>query len=217
MKIKIFFFLIFFIVYNVIQSQIREDLFISEIEKVYSFKKYNFKVESEKNLECFLKNDTNSDLTKYHFLFIPELLLKKSKKLYKNIDSTSVAKYFDPKSMFYHETLVLADTNYVGTIVEWYSDGNKICVPDYRTDERSSLLKKIDEYQVEIIFTVQYFPDFFYIKDGKIYSLVNIEEKNNKYSFISCSIHDYFIKYKSEIFMYYYKPRVKSIPISNES
>jgi len=192
--------------------------FILAFTKNYNNKWQEFQRESDKALKDYknLKQgiiDENKELNKYNYIFIPELLLRKSKNLYKIIDSTNLVQYFDPQSVFYHRTLVSADSLYIGDIISLYTKSVKnefTLKPNVNNFIFEQLYKKLAEINPDMVFTVQNIEGYFFIKEKNLYVL-NRERANVNFQIYS--IDEYTDKFKRMIFstFFHYVPRMKYI------
>ncbi|GHT79317.1 hypothetical protein AGMMS50262_22840 [Bacteroidia bacterium] len=154
------------------------------------------------------KTKNDSIRPKYDYLFIPEILLKKSKKLYQNIDSTNLVQYFNPKSMYYHQTLVSVDSAYVGDIRAW---GSKVGVNDYDPKPKVDdfvyeiLYKNLLEIKPDVVFQVRN-GGYFFIRQNKLFALFPLYEP------VVYPIDEYTEKFKDDIFFLFgYEPREEPI------
>ena len=203
---------------NILVTQAQEEYqsFIKEFTNVYDKKKKTFQRESQKAMQDYLhsnRDNTKNQQNRYDFLFIPELLLKKSKKLYENIDSTNLVQYFDPKSMFYHLTLVSSNSLYIGEIRGWYPEVGKNQFspkPENGNFIFERLYKQLTDINPDMVFTVQNVGEFFFIKENCLYVL---EREKRDGDFMIYTIDEYTKIYRDNIFdvFFRYEPRLKPI------
>jgi len=197
-------------------SQEKYNFFINEFSRFYENKKTQFQIFSEKAIkQYYLKNESDFMTEDFKILSIPEILLKKSKKIYQNIDSTNLVQYFDAKSMFYNLTLVYRDSTYLGTVLSKNNTNNEY-LPKPQVEEfvYENLFLKLSEIQPDIIFTVQNINGYFLIKEKKIFVL---HSSNLCSTYKIYSMDEYTEKFKSDIFtiFFHYEPRIKNIICGN--
>ena len=197
------------------QAQEKYQSFIKELTTVYDKKKKTFQRESQQTMQDYLQSNqgnVKNQQERYDFLFIPELLLKKSKKLYKDIDSTNLVQYFDSKSMFYHRTLVSIDSSYVGHIeVRNFKNVEYIFWPKPFVDNfiYERLYKQLVAINPDMVFTVQNVGWFFFIKDNSLFALAGGGRDED---FLVYTIDEYTEDYRRYIFFIFrYTPRLKTI------
>jgi hypothetical protein len=195
-------------------SQEKYQPFIDEIVGVYYKNLQQFQQISDKTMQNYFKSQREKkrhQQSRYSYLPIPELLLKKSKKLYRSIDSTNIVQYFDNQSLFYSHTLVFTDSIYVGEIEAWSLKirENKFYPVPKDGNFYSNLYNKIAEIKPDVVFTVQNIPGYYFIQENQLYVL-DYQKKTN--SFIIYSIDEYTKIFKDKIFfLFKYEPRLKPI------
>jgi hypothetical protein len=179
-------------------SQEKYNSFIIDVQKVFATNQLDYQKLSNNVMEKHFDREYSDNVS---FIFIPELLLKKSKKLYNKIDTTNVIKYFDAQSMFYHKILVYSDT-LIGQI--WSHSKNINKYQSKSNNSFDSLFIKLKAIKPEIIFTVQNINGYFYIKNNEIYVLCDC---------ITYTIDSYTEKFREELFtvFFHYQPREKYI------
>jgi hypothetical protein len=195
-------------------SQEKYQSFIDEITNIYYKNLPKLQQELDKVMNNYIKfhEEKGEDKqSRYSYLPIPELLLKKSKKLYHNIDSTNIVQYFDTQTMFYSHALVFIDSTYVGEIDAWsLNTGENIFYPKPPNGNfYSHLHKQLVAIKPDIVFTVQNILGYYFIKENKLYVL---DYQRNTNDFIIYSIDSYTEIFKNKIFfLFKYEPRLKRI------
>lgn len=203
------FFLLIIIQINITaHSQVDNNSFITEIKKNYArnFNKYSI-ISNNVMSDCY----GNKSIKCLTYTFIPELLLKRDKDIYKNIDSVNIVKYLRCKSMFYHKTLVAKNNSFIGVIWSYTSNKNRFNPkPNINNFIFENLFFKLNEIKPDIIFTVQNIDGYFYIKDNELFVM---DFSRNEKKFTEYSVIEFTCLYKDDIFtpFFFFTPRVKNI------
>jgi len=184
----------------------------------------NISEEGIRSLEVRLNDiqkKIDSTQSEVSFLFIPQLLLRNSRRLYRDIDTTNLVKYLDPQSMFYYRTLVSLDSLFIGDIRGGYP-GHPLCMfrydiflPKPRVDNFpfERLYNQLRDINPDMVFTVQNIGWYFFIKDNHLFALRPMRVGD----FIIYSIDEYTEKFSNQIFDVFFRftPRVMPIGTCN--
>lgn len=217
MKIYVFVFLSFANVFSCLYGQERQQTFIAEITRVYNSNQCQFQRESEKVMKKYLESQEERKGWKkseqYNFLFMPQLLLRRSRRLYENIDSTNLIQYFNPRSMFYHRAFVSVDSQFIGQIFDHNIRGmKKQFRPKPQIDSYvfERLFKQLVAINPDIVFTVQNIEGYFFIKENRIFVLAGGDRGRD---FVIYCIDEYTEKNREIIFDFWfrYTPRVRYV------
>jgi len=209
---KVYLIFLFSFICVSLYSQDKYQSFIIELTQVYDRNCQKFQKESKKAMKHYYK--AQKEQLQFDYLFIPEVLLKKSKTLYIEIDSTDIVKYIDPYSMFYYQTLVGSDCSYIGKIISKYPIRKNEYEPKPTINNYVYELayKKFIEIKPDIVFTVQNIGEYFFIKDNELFALTR---KSGTFddNFIVYHIDEYIKIFKEDIFapIFRYVPRIELI------
>lgn len=193
-------------------SQEKYQPFIQEMKEVYTRNLPEFQRKAE---EAMLKSPEIKDkIPKTGLLFIPELLLKKSKKLYLKIDSTNLVQYLDPRSMYFEQALVSINSIYIGKVESMYPKKekyNRRPKTDYYIFEQ--IYNQLLEINPDITFYVQNVSYLLFIKENKLYALTWTRKEEGEFTVYP--IDEYVEKFREDVFNvgFRYTPRVPYIEV----
>ncbi len=166
---KILLFTVLFLCVGLGYSQnVTEQEFIKQLTEIYNKRKDTFSKQSESTMG---KERLNGD---FDYIIHPYINSKSDKKLYKNIDSTNLIKYLEPKSLGYWGAFVIEDNNLKGIIR--IMKKNTYEFSPFISQKNNNLYLLLNDIKPDIIFHILGLPGEYFIKDGAVY-VIELNEK----------------------------------------